>query len=135
MHRVARAFRRASSPLAPLLYSLGANPAAEHPSYFVDVRLQHSVLLRINRARLFHQPHEKSKQVELHARSFENRRLVAALAVSGFKNALDHIKDRILAALVDGMSICFRHELAVLVKSPVQVVCLFEDRNVSVCHI
>ena len=43
--------------------------------------------------------------------------------------------NRILAALVDRMSIGFGYHSSVLVESTIQVVGLFEDRNIGVSHI
>src|SRR3989344_7664390 len=121
------AFERA--PLR-LLAPLRAYPSAEHSTDLVDMSLQRGVLLRIYGASLFHESHKKAQQVELRTRAFKNDDLVASLAVPSFENTLDHIENRILTPLIDGVAVCLRDHSAILVKGAIEIVGLFQDRNV-----
>src|ERR1043166_738098 len=96
--------------------------------------LKHCVFLSVDGASLLHEPHEEAQQVELHARTLKDSDFLTALAVSGFEDAFDHIKNCVLAPLVDGKTVLLGYQLAILVECSVQVVRFFENGNINVTH-
>src|SRR3989344_2067998 len=112
--------------MAPFQLSgyLLAYPPAKHSANFVDLLLEYSVLLDVKYFSFFHETYEKTESIQLYTCFFKNRRFIATLCVSCFKEKFNKVDNKILASFVDSKSVCLGDNPTILVKCGIQLISL-----------
>jgi hypothetical protein len=130
---------RQSSPhpgipsLGGILYRLldRTNPATEHPTDLVDLHLKFHIFAVVDCFHVLRKSHKHAKQVELHARGFEDGQLRRSAHLTCKQDGFKRVEHGRLATLPDSVAILLRNVRAVSVKGAVEIVGLLEDRYIK----